>query len=205
MTRGGNKLNLVWERFCEVTGNNSALSFWERFSPQKKRVIILRIKLEWYQYLRAETFVDDLIEIAGEELTFSVEQLIGILYDDFLRQIRMDVDIKELYNRLKDKQAQRHKKRTEESFVRVSPNHWSLREQAVEVQKKMIAFDISISRKSALRGEVFLHDLARHEPSNSLFMSLEELITILLLDFIAEVQKGNQSSVMKRIMQDLRE
>ncbi|BFH10984.1 hypothetical protein J6TS7_62140 [Paenibacillus dendritiformis] len=60
-----------------------------------------------------------------------------------------------------------------------------------------------MKRALALRGEVFLHDLAMH--SGSFEMTIDELLSILFMDFMVEVRKGNHRKLMKLIIARLEE
>ena len=198
-------LNLIRERFSELTGHSHHSLWSSLFRRKQPQEVILRIRIEWYAYLRADTFIEDLAELAGEEFSFDVVQLVALLYDDFLRQIRLGVELKDLYKRLREKQERIAAARTKivEDFVQVAENHWSLIKKEVKVKRRMVGFDLRIARKSALRGEVLLYDLSRAAGQTEPLLSLEELITILLLDFVAEIQNGNQTAVMKKIVQGL--
>lgn len=199
-------LNLIRDQISELTGQKNGESLWSSLFPRKQpQEVVLRIRIEWYAYLRADTFIQDLSELAGRELNFDVFHLIALLYDDFLRQIRLGVDLKELHKRIGEKKSRIESAKTKvvEEFVQVSENHWSLIKRQVMVKQRVVGFDLRIARKSALRGEVFLYDLCRAVDEKEPLLSLEELITILLLDFVAEIQNGNQTAVMKRIIQSL--
>lgn len=57
---------------------------------------------------------------------------------------------------------------------------------------------VEFHRKYLERGEIFLYDLIKISPKFS--MTLEELVTILVIDFVQEVEKGNSKKVMDQII-----
>ncbi|MDG3045535.1 hypothetical protein OE903_23260 [Bacillus sp. B6(2022)] len=66
--------------------------------------ITLELHLEPFVLLRARTICEDIEDLADEE--FELEDLLGLLYKDFLKQVKRTSDIvslRELYRRIEVK------------------------------------------------------------------------------------------------------
>lgn len=203
-------LNLVGSRLQELSDPSPpkgifAHLFGSLLGSNKNRrppKVELRIRLPQHDFVRAEMFVGDIMEMAGEGIYLRVDELIAILYQDFLATIVKGVNQKQIAEKLSQKKKI-YLSRSEkvQDFVKVAPNHWSLTEQVVKKNIKWVILPIELYRHVAFRGEGFLLDLTTIGPDFQ--MTLEELISILTIDFIAQVRAGNDAKVITRIINNL--
>jgi hypothetical protein len=81
----------------------------------------------------------------------------------------------------------------------VDPNHLILRNKFSLQKARLLKLRVRILRKSALRGEVFLMDIRQFD---SLFqLTLGELMSLLLINMVEHVRKGEQSAIVRDILQ----
>ncbi|QKE76120.1 hypothetical protein HPK19_25290 (plasmid) [Arthrobacter citreus] len=133
-------------------------------------------------YLRAKVFCSDVEELA--EYKFSMEDFITILYEDFMRNIRKNNgDLLKMYKLIssRDKRLQLlsggKQKHLKDEFV-------------VEVS-------CIIQREDALKFEVLLMEI---EEVYNVYYSVEDVLEILVSDFIYELSIGNLKSIMAKIV-----
>ncbi|MCY9665851.1 hypothetical protein M5X11_12890 [Paenibacillus alginolyticus] len=202
------KLNLVSGRIQELSsprkGILSTLFDSLRGSSPNKKIakVDLRVRLPHHDYVRAEMFVGDIMEMAGDEVSLGVDELIAILYQDFLATVVRGVNQKQLATKLAEKREKYFRPAVKvEEFVNNAPNHWTLSEQVVAKKVKWGFLQMEIARHVAFRGEGFLMDLSLIEPG--FHMTLEELISILTMDFITQLRAGNDAKVIQRIINNL--
>lgn len=152
----------------------------------------LTLRARDIDFLRAEVFLDDLVAVSGEDVAaLTLPVLICLLYEDFLQEVRNTFDVEAMLQRLNEKRIQHFRKGCEADF------------DNIRMRSKWISYPLVMKRSLALRGEVFLHDLAMH--SGSFEMTIDELLSILFMDFMGEVRKGNQRKLMKLIISRLEE
>ncbi len=194
------KANFIGQHYESVQGKPGV--FANLF--QKKRWEMrekLNITMTYYNYLEAETFIEDLKESVEENIPFYTEDLINLLYVDFVRQIREFSDLDALSKKLIYKKELLHppaEKRVE--FTNITPNHGKRME--IEVRRRSpskVTVTIEIQRKAGLRGEVLLMRMSEMNPG--FFITLEELISILVNDFLEGIQKGQKSAIMESIIE----
>ncbi|MCY9540489.1 hypothetical protein M5X00_13355 [Paenibacillus alvei] len=168
----------------------------EMFKPIKKRatqVMTLEVRARDIDFVRAEVFLDDMYKLTGEDPDnlLSVNSLILLLYEDFLMQIRSQYDSVQMIERLIEKRLFYFRKREiDESDQILIKSKWAI-------------LKLPMKRNMVLRGEVFLHDLGLESPKFE--MKLEELMSILFMDFMKEVRKGNQRKLIKSILTCMKE
>ncbi|OBZ15920.1 hypothetical protein A8L34_28145 [Bacillus sp. FJAT-27264] len=183
-------------RYQQLIGNSSIFT-----SIFRKKSIEIRITLDWYQYLRAEAFIEDILELAGANIGFTITDLVGLLFEDFLYQVRSGVDLKLLGQKLIEKRNLLEAKRSTEDLMQVDVNHWSLRSRPNDISE--VEIRIRYARKSVLRGEILLQDI--DQIFRTKIITFEELNIILLNDFVDEIKKGNQAAAIKKILRRLRD
>ncbi|MFT9486638.1 MAG: hypothetical protein ACH0QD_04615 [Tepidibacillus sp.] len=196
------QLGLLNNRLKEIETRNTkrgyVSSHFLKKGPWLKSNVTLWLNISSYDLFRAEILVEDLIALAGEDLEFNVDMLIILLYEDFLRQIRAGEELKTLLNRL----YQKHSNIFEETYEYLEQeNYYTLKLHKTTSKKKnkYTQFPIEISRQSAIRGEVLLYDLYKIDDNFS--MSLEELLSLLFIDFVRKIQTtGNETKTIRGIL-----
>jgi len=164
----------------------------------------LHILITYFDYLELETFIGDLKESAEEDIPFYVEDLLVLLYEDFIRQVREFSDMESLSKKLAYKQ-QKHRPQTDKKvdYARIAPNQQRRFEYEVRRKQAMMKISMQITRKAGLRGEVLLMKMAQ---TNSEFhLTLEELLSILVKDFLENIHKGSKSAIMESILDRITE
>lgn len=202
------KLNLISGRLHELSSQRKGVLgvFFDALlgSSGSKRKVDLSVRLPQHDYVRAEMFVGDVMEMAGDDVSLRVDELIAILYQDFLATVVRGVNQKQLASKLAQKRDKYFRPSDKaEELVNVSPNYWTLSESIVTKKVKWVVLRMEVARHIAFRGEGFLLDLSLIEPG--FHMTLEELISILTMDFIAQVRSGNDAKVIQRIIDNLQD
>jgi len=198
------KLNLISDRLQEIASPPKGI-FATLFGSSRHRAKVdIRVRLPQYEYLRAEMFVEDLLDLCDDEVSLGVDDLIAILYKDFLDTIARGANQKELVFKLLDKRD-KYLKPSEviKEFVNISQNHLHLTEKVIPKKIKWVVMQLEFSRKAALRGEVFLMDLSQLDPKFQL--TLEELISILVIDFVTQLKAGNDAKLIQSIIDNLQD
>jgi hypothetical protein len=184
----------VSDKLRQLSGEVS----WSDLFSRSKRFVRVSIRAEEIDFSRAAVFIGDInakTRGAFDELT--VEHLIHLLYADFLRHIRenlsevkIDADsvtMEDTVRGLIEKRQiyfPRNKLKDPGTYLS-TPKRWAF-------------FEIHLRREAAQRGTVFLYDAASVFPNFE--MSLEELLSLLLLDFVAQLRKGNQKAMINALL-----
>ncbi len=162
----------------------------------------LDIWVPQYDLKRAQVFVstvNDLVDDENIEL-FTIDKLIILLYEDFLRQIDYGMTLETLGNAIRNKLNE-----LEEGNIKVTHYH-DKQENKIELndivrhlnqkkenqrvnQERLISF--RILKKYVLKGEVLLHDLSELHPDIQL--TVEELICLRFRDVLNQIKKGDYS------------
>lgn len=152
--------------------------------------ISLELHLEPFVLLRARTICEDIEDLA--EVEFGLEDLLGLLYKDFLKQVKRTSDIvalRELYRRIEVRRNNYLKLSTYEG-------------ECVEIRNKsLITYRSKMKREDVLRGEVFLWDVAGEDVE----ISIGEIIEISLNEFVAEFMRGEGKNIVQRLINSLTE
>lgn len=169
-------------------------------SPNKQNLyIVVNVKIPEYDLLRAEVFLEDVMETIDREYEVSMIELTALLIKDFLRITNTNTKMEELKTNLMSKKIEylSAKERVKE-WVEVAPGHNALRERERMRRRRYFELQLEIPRKVALRAEIILYDLEQmYAPFQ---MSLEELITILILEFVHQLQIGKQKDIVKKFV-----
>lgn len=189
------KANLISERLEDIMRPKP---FWKSLLQlSRSSKIGMSVKLPHYEYFRLEMFIEDLMELTDHELNMEMVDLIAILYDDFLATLTSGTNQQELAKKLlvkRDKYL--FPKQVIDDHIQITENHTRFIERVVKKKVRWVQINVSFSRKSVLRGEVLLMDL-------SIDLTLEEMITILLIDFATKLKEGNSASVVKSILRSI--
>jgi hypothetical protein len=199
LNRSFSSHNLILQRFHSMI--QPIKSRWNPFK-QDSAWVPLHIKLPQYDILRAEIFLDDLLELTEHEYTMTVTELLALLYSDFIRQVQTG-KTKHLLT-LSKRLQQKHDKLLRpmvlvKQYREDKPNHWILEEKLKPVSFSMYSLPIEIKRTSVLRGEIFLHDLASVNQTFSL--TLEQLIATLFMEFMEQVKTGKTIDAVHALLE----
>jgi hypothetical protein len=171
-------------------------SLLHRIFGIKKSYTQLRLRADTDDFDRAEIFLDDVRLLTKMELPdFDVGDLVLLLYEDFLYSVRDRYDQKHLVQSLEDKRN---------FYFKRSRHDWSAEDDEESIyftRPRRVSLVIRMRLNSETRGRVLLNDLSRAVPSFS--MEMEELTSILFMDFIAEVRKGNQRRLIRALIDRL--
>ncbi|MFC5651009.1 hypothetical protein ACFPYJ_18235 [Paenibacillus solisilvae] len=176
--------SLIRQKLIKMT--ESAPGLFQRLN---KKSISVMVRTRGIDLLRAEVFLDDLNVLSGGEYQhyFTFTPFVQLLYDDFLLQIRKQYSPVEMANRL----VSRRRKYFNNQDGLCSHT----------LKSKWFLIPVPLERPLVLRGEVFLHDLTVSCPGFK--MNLSALLSILVLDFISEIRKGNQQELIRMIVNRL--
>lgn len=171
------QLDLIGEEFkkLQATGLEKLLYLL----PNK--YVLVKIKVPQDLYFRAEILVDDISDDA--EIKFTQEDLVYLLYSDFLKVIKKSSNVSDFYQRLTVRKFKKSK-------IDEHLPEWT--------SPKLIEIPIFLPRKEALRGEVFLADLEQFYPDHP--FKLEDVLEILYTDFLIEFKRGAISNVVEKIL-----
>jgi len=200
-------IDLIGARIKEIDEIQKKKGFFSRFLQKRKwfesDTVLLELKIPHYDLVRGELFCEDITEMAAgddeeQELTFEIDDLLFLLYKDFLIQIR-HYDIRTLYEKVKNLQSKYQTRsmdlKQKNDFV------WERIEKTSSRGQKIINYLFEIKKKYVLRGEVFLLDLS--SKYQDVTMTVEELISFLYSDFIYNVRQGNNDKIIREILKNL--
>lgn len=191
------------------------------FGPSEKKGLLdlflanrklIEIQLPYYAYIRGKVFLDDLRDNYGEEVPYSLDiaYLIFLLYSDFLTQLKKGLkheDVGAYLVQRKEKYFNLAKK--ERRVMKALTKHlleFDTLEEDTEIitseKEKTAYIELTMAEGMILRGEVLIHDLQPYLKGFDL--SVEQLITIVYMDFISSVRnEGNSLKVQKTILSHL--
>lgn len=168
-------------------------------STKPNQYIPLIVKIPEYDLLRAEVFLEDVMETINREYEVSMIELTALLIKDFLRVTSSNTKLEELKKNLLGRKAEYlSSKEKVKEWVEITPGHNTLRERERVRRRRYFELHLEIPRKVALRAEIILYDLEQMYPPFQ--MTLEELVTILILDFVHQLQTGKQKEIVKKFV-----
>lgn len=168
--------------------------------PSRPASVFLKIDLPEYEVLRSQIFLEDLSEQLEDGIELSIVDLLSLLLKDFLYVASTTTKMENLKDSLLEKKQQfLAKTERVEEFVEVSPGHSTLRVRDKPRRVRYYTLELTIPRKTALRLEIVLYDL--EQLFKSFQMSLEELISIVFLEFVHYLKIGKQKDMVKRFIQ----
>ncbi|MDQ1005395.1 hypothetical protein QFZ28_005973 [Neobacillus niacini] len=206
MKKSYSSLNLLQQK---LQGISSSKGFFEYIFSNRK---YLTIVIGYYDYLRGKVFIEDMYDMYEDvPHGFDLGVLIHLLYKDFMTQIKKgDVNKQVAGFLLSGKKQFLQVNKVEKRVMKaLSQNLFTFEsieedtfEEEVEKEKKAY-LTIRIKESEILRGEVFLHDLTPYLKNQHI--TIEELLTILYLDFIHQIkEQGNSVKVQKNILYHLK-
>ena len=141
----------------------------------------LEIVFPSYEMLRAEVFVEDIKKASGLK-RFKLRDLIALLLDDFIENIRLDSNITELLVDLK---------------ARVN----RIRATQVRQDEGRMSVTVYVTYDTLLRVQVLLRDL--RDIDEAFALRVEGLIRILISDIVWEIKKGSGKKLATAVLQSL--
>ncbi|WP_445491468.1 hypothetical protein [Niallia sp. 03133] len=189
--------------------NSQSKGFLHSLFTERKYITL---KIPYYAYLRGKIFIEDLRDNYEEDVPyqFDVAFLIHMLYTDFMDQVKKGVKNEEVAAYLKKGKTKYFKKK--EKRVLKPITNYILKLETVEEpeteleskrEEKSAYIEMRMKEKVILRGEVLLFDLEPYLSGVS--VSVEELISIIYLDFISSTaQQGNSTKIQSSIVQSLK-
>jgi hypothetical protein len=154
-------------------------------------------------YFRGEIFCEDIEELSEQSFTHS--DLLNLLYHDFLIYVQKNHNLEQMYNLLSEREQRissplvQQKKielihEGEKSLLSLP----SIRQKSPSKHPKVKVLQYQLKRKLALRGEVFLSDLAEVYPEHP--FTLERVLEIIYIDFIEKFKKGENKEAIVNIL-----
>lgn len=136
-------------------------------------------------YLRMKLFCEDLAEEA--EIDISHRDLVGLLFEDFMLNIKRSSDHHTIYKKLlmRDRRPPEIKTYGEEIYLD-------------DEQEDYVLVSCLIEKREALRLEVFLVDLEKLYPEYP--FRIENILQIIYSDFVFNYSNGNLAYIMKKFV-----
>lgn len=175
----------------------------------ESKYVQLEIVVPKYDFLRGQMLVSDVNDLLDEkDDKFTIDQLFGLLYKDFLRQIQQGTDIVALGQFILREIRDQHTEHTitKRDIKQLSPTHYVFEDRQVRkkrTENPLVVYPIRLLKKLVLRGEVLLYDLSDQFPD--LHLTLEELIALRYRDVMKEVKAGNVNvfqAIVRNVMSE---
>ncbi|MFJ7941118.1 hypothetical protein ACIQYG_21885 [Peribacillus sp. NPDC096622] len=181
--------NLIDEELSLIKSNNFIGKMLHKMN--KTSVILLSIQVPLNSYLRAEIFCEDIQDLS--EMPFSQNDLMKLLYEDFLYFAKINPDPKKMFKLLSTLERESGKdaileKQTDSIFKLIHKDQ----------HQELETLELRMRRKYALRGEVLLADLEEHHPNHG--YTIERVIELLYMDFIDTFRKGDNTEAVQKII-----
>lgn len=157
----------------------------------KSSTVLLSIDVPLNLFLRAEVFCEDIQDLS--DMHFEQNDLMNLLYNDFLLFAKKNPDSKALFRLLTSLEQyagknSRLEKHGESTFKLIN----------IDKNQEMKTLNLRMRRKFALRGEVLLADMEEVQPDHG--YTLEKVFELLYIDFIDKFRKGNHADVVENIL-----
>lgn len=171
----------------------------------ESRYARLTITVPLYDLKRAKVFVGTINEIIADETDdiYTVEDLLNLLFLDFLRQIDRGMNLDTLAKWI-------NSVKKEENGTELSINHYLDEKKEINIEDLRHHFkrkntmkedsaniSVKIEKQHVLKGEVLLHDLQELYPDIQL--DVEEFLTLRFKDIVAQIKCGNYQ-ILKNIV-----
>lgn len=192
----GEEIRSYWSR-----KNKSVLSrAVDNFLKQSH--VILPLHIPRPLYFRAEILCEDISELSG--MRFGHEDLLSLLYQDFLTYLKKHQSLDILYTHLTEKSQQ---------FLHIE----DYRQKTQETKSLTLSFEpepyrpyttsnmetlmFRARRRDILRGEVALSDLAEVYPDHN--FTLEQVLELIYCEFIEKYRRGESEKAISNILRYL--
>lgn len=183
------RADLLKEELALISSSDLFGRFLQKVN--KTSTVLLTIEVPLNLYLRAEVFCEDIQELA--EMPFVQNDLINLLYNDFLTYAKKNPDPRALFRLLTSLDQQAGKDARLEKQV---GSVFKLTHK--DVHQEMKTLQLRMRRKFALRGEVLLADMEEVQPEHG--YTLERVFELLYIDFIDKFRKGDNAAAIKNIL-----
>ena len=152
----------------------------------------LKLLLPGDIFLRAKVLCDDVADLT--EGRFRLEQLIEILWSDFINHVRKKQNPKNMYRLLMEYDQGTPNIRLKKYDIKGIEEVplYPIRKKATDDEIEY--FFYKMNRKSALRGEIMLSDISTVYPQHP--FTLERVLEIILIDFMVKYQKGEAENLI---------
>lgn len=182
-------------------------SFFNRETPELYETVKVRAPRDFFN--RAEVFIEDIQYTTNQELLgMNITFLVKLLFDNFLDHVRQD---KDLYDYLLDLRETYSHFLTTNNVVgnnlrdinRVAKFQWSLSNvSSLASTRDYLTLNIDIHPKEVNRIAVFFDDWdCKYEIP--LGMDLNELLSLLFIEFITELRNGLAEETKKEIISSI--
>lgn len=168
--------------------------------------------MPYYDYIRAKIFIQDLRDNYKEEIPyqFDIAVLLHMLYDDFLTQVKKGAKNEQIANYLLAGKRRYFQKKPQQKRVMKPISKYVFEFETIEEEEDVMTqedktayIELRMRESEVLRGEVLAHDLLSF--TNGEEIPVEEMITIVYLDFIQNIKsEGNSLKVQKSILSHLK-
>ncbi|MDM5451020.1 hypothetical protein [Peribacillus simplex] len=181
--------NIIEEELSLIGSSNFIGKLLQKVN--KSSTVILSIDVPLNLFLRAEVFCEDIQDLS--DMHFEQNDLMNLLYNDFLLFAKKNPDSKALFRLLTSLDQytgknSRFEKSGESAFKLIH----------IDKNQEMKTLNLRMRRKFALRGEVLLADMEEVQPEHG--YTLEKVFELLYIDFIDKFRKGNHAGVVENIL-----
>lgn len=159
--------------------------------------VLLTFQVPVSTYLRAEIFCEDIMDLAEDEANFTQEDLIDLLYYDFLHYAKKNPNPKAIHSLLVT--LHRNSGKVMNLVNKDGGSVYNVIHR--ENKQHMQTVRLTCKRKLALRGEVLLADMEEVFPNHG--FTLEDVLEYLYCDFINKFRTGDNSEAVKTILRML--
>ncbi|MFJ7747466.1 hypothetical protein [Peribacillus sp. NPDC097295] len=184
--------NLIDEELSLIGSTNFIGKMFHKMN--KSSIILLSIQVPLNLYLRAEVFCEDIQDLS--EMEFIQNDLMKLLYNDFLTFAKKNPDPRAIFKLLTSLERQAGK---DSSLEKKTDSVFQLVQR--ETHQEMQPLHLRMRRKSALRGEILLADMEEVQQHHG--YTLERVFELLYIDFIDKFRKGNNVEAMNTILRIL--
>lgn len=183
------RANLLQDELEQIRNSNYLGKLMHRF--QKNTNVYFRIEIPNNLFLRGEVFCDDIQELA--EMKFTQNDLMNLLYNDFLTYAKKHPEPRAILNLLISLERSGKSSELEQQQVK---SVFKLVHRDVQLEMKSVP--IVMRRKSALRGEILLADMEEVHPNHG--YTLERVFELIYIDFIQKFRKGDNAAALSNIL-----
>ena len=194
------QLDLLNRRLSRKNGSTSLLDVIKTVFA-KNDYISIGLYIPYYDYLRGEVLLQDIMELTTEEVSnLSVEGLIKLLYVQYLKQVmKGDIPLEKIGKRLVKMVNDVYATELED-LQPVDSNTLVLKPRKTgHTTKQWKYIEITMKEHYLFRGEIMLKDISE-EYGIDFDFSIEDVIVALYCDFIKEIKKGHTVDTINNIL-----
>ncbi|WP_336788321.1 hypothetical protein [Paenibacillus sp. MMO-177] len=203
------KLDLIGQRINSVgqpPENKTLLqSLFDYIRPKEEEVLILTTYLPTRDFLRAESFVDDIQELIDTEI--SLNSVISNIFEDFIFNFRRGrIDQVTVYRNLKEQQCliKPQEQQQPTSKHPTVQTHWAVPEKRHPRQSGgWMRVKVPARKRSIYKAELLLSNMEEMDPD--FLLTVEGLMAILIIDMVNESRKGYNNKYVQRLIGQLQE